>query len=124
MKDALAEALKVAEASRAEALVWKGKAEGESCSTCFVCFSCVPPLTPRCGAELEKEASRAAEASQVEVQHWKEKAEASRVEVQHWKEKTEGEPRGLLPCLAYFLLRLTPSCLFWRRVGEGGIPGS
>ena len=30
-KGALAEALKVAKASWAEALVWKGKAEGESC---------------------------------------------------------------------------------------------
>ena len=66
-KGALAEALKVAEASRAEALVWKGKAEGESCFPCFICFSCVRPLTPRCGTELEKEASRAAEASLVEV---------------------------------------------------------
>ena len=40
-KGALVEALKVAEASWAEALVWKGKAEGESCSPCFICFSCV-----------------------------------------------------------------------------------
>ncbi|XP_066334478.1 golgin candidate 5-like [Miscanthus floridulus] len=56
-KGALAEALKVAEASRTEALVWKGKAE-----------------------ELGKEASREAEASRVEVQGWKEKAKASRVE--------------------------------------------
>ena len=31
MKGALAEALKVAEASRVEALAWKEKAEGESC---------------------------------------------------------------------------------------------
>ena len=30
-KGALAEALKVAEASQAKALVWNGKAEGESC---------------------------------------------------------------------------------------------
>ena len=31
-KDALVEALKVAEASRIEAVAWKGKVEGESCS--------------------------------------------------------------------------------------------
>ena len=68
MKGALAKALMVAEASRAEALVWKGNAEGESCSPYSICFSCVRPLTPRCGTELEKEASRAAEASRVEVQ--------------------------------------------------------
>ena len=40
-KGALAEALKVAEASWNEALVWKGKAEGESRSPRFTCFSCV-----------------------------------------------------------------------------------
>ena len=38
MKGALAEALKVAEASQTEALVWKGKAEGESCSLLFYLF--------------------------------------------------------------------------------------
>ncbi|XP_066374962.1 nuclear distribution protein nudE-like [Miscanthus floridulus] len=43
----------------------------------------------KCEAELEKEASRAVEASRVEVEGWKEKAEASRVETQHWKEKAE-----------------------------------
>ena len=59
----------------------------------FYLFSCVRPLTPRCDAELEKEASRVAEASRVKVQCWKEKAEASRVEVQRWKEKTKGESR-------------------------------
>ena len=31
MKGALAKAIKVAEASRVEALAWKEKAEGESC---------------------------------------------------------------------------------------------
>ena len=92
-KGALDEALKVAEASRVDALVWKEKCEGEFCSLCFTCFSCVRPLTPRCGTELEKEAFRATEASRVEVQCWKEKAEASQVEVQRWKEKTEGESR-------------------------------
>ena len=67
---------------------------------CFICFSCVRPLTPRHGAELEREASRA--------------AEASRVEVQSWKEKAEGESHWLRPCLACFLLSLTPSRLSWR----------
>ncbi|XP_066351698.1 uncharacterized protein [Miscanthus floridulus] len=63
-KGALDEALKAAEASQTEAVVWRGKAE-----------------------ELEGEAFRAAEASQVKVQHLKEKAEASRVEAQRWREK-------------------------------------
>ncbi|XP_066324604.1 uncharacterized protein [Miscanthus floridulus] len=40
--------------------------------------------------ELEKEASRAAEASRVEVQHWKEKAETSQVEVRRQEEKAKG----------------------------------
>ena len=43
MKGALDEALKVAETSRAEALVWKGKAEGESGSPCFICFLAFDP---------------------------------------------------------------------------------
>ena len=79
----------MAETSWVDALAWKMKCEGESRSLCLICFSCVRPLTARCGTELEKEASRAAEASRVEVQCWKEKAEASRVEVQHWKERAE-----------------------------------
>ena len=45
-KAALAEALKVAEASQVVALAWKEKCEGELCSLCFTCFSCVRPLTP------------------------------------------------------------------------------
>ena len=53
-KGALVEALKVAEASQTEVVVWKGKVEGESCSPCFICFSCVRPLTPWCDAELER----------------------------------------------------------------------
>ena len=56
-KGALAEALKVAEASRTKAVVWKGKVKGESCSPCFTCFSRARPLTPWCDAELEKEVS-------------------------------------------------------------------
>ncbi|XP_066320713.1 uncharacterized protein [Miscanthus floridulus] len=40
-------------------------------------------------AKLEKEASKAAEASRVEVQGWKEKAEASWVEAQCWEEKAK-----------------------------------
>ncbi|XP_066323547.1 uncharacterized protein [Miscanthus floridulus] len=67
-KGTLDEALKAAEASRTEVVVWRGKAE-----------------------ELEGEASRAAEASRVEVQRLKEKAEASWVEAQRWKEKAEDE---------------------------------
>jgi len=35
-KGALAEATKAAEASQGEALKWREKAEGESCSLCFV----------------------------------------------------------------------------------------
>ena len=81
-KGALDEALKAAEASRTEAVVWRGKVEGESYSPCFICFSCVWPLTPWCDIELEGEASRVAEASWVEVQRLKEKAEASRGEAQ------------------------------------------
>ncbi|XP_066365066.1 uncharacterized protein [Miscanthus floridulus] len=65
-KGALDEALKVAEASRTEAMVCRGKAE-----------------------ELEGEASKAAEASRVEVQRLKEKAKASQVEAQCWREKAE-----------------------------------
>ena len=45
-KGALDEALKVAEASWVNALVWKEKCEGEFCSLYFTCFSCVRPLTP------------------------------------------------------------------------------
>ena len=68
-------------------------------------FPCVRPLTPQCGTELEKEASRAAEASRVEVQHWKERAEASQVEVQRWKEKTKGESHRALPLSGLFFFR-------------------
>ena len=101
----------VAEASRTEAVVWRGKAEGESYSPRFIRFSCVCSLTPWCNAELGIEASRVAEAtrveaqrlkekaevSQVEAQHWKEKAEASQVEAQRWGHKAEGESRRLPP---------------------------
>ena len=88
-KGTLDEALKVAKASWTKAVVWRGKAEGESYSPRFIRFSCVRPLTPWCDAELGREASRAAKASQVKVQCLKEKAEASRVEAQRWKEKAE-----------------------------------
>ena len=74
-KGTLDEALKAAEASRVDALAWKGKYEGEFCSLYFACFSRARPLTPQCGIELEKEASKAAKASRVEVQRLKEKAE-------------------------------------------------
>ena len=78
---------------------------------CFICFSCVRPLTPWCDAELEKEASKAAEASRVEVQGWKEKVEASRVEAQRWKEKAEGESRSPLPLSGSFSFALNPILL-------------
>ena len=65
-------------------------------------FSCVRPLTPQCGTELEKEASRVVEASQVKVQHWKGKAEASQVEVQRWEEKTKDESQRALPVSGLF----------------------
>ena len=45
-KGTLDEALKATEASRVDALAWKGKFEGEFCSLYFTCFSCVRPLTP------------------------------------------------------------------------------
>ena len=67
-KGALDEALTVAEASWTEAMVWRGKAEGESYSPRFIRFSCVRPLTPWCDAELGREAFRAAKASRVEAQ--------------------------------------------------------
>ena len=46
-------------------------------------------LTPLCDAELGSEASRVAEASQVEAQRLKEEAKASRAKALRWKEKTE-----------------------------------
>ena len=42
-KGALDEALKAAEASRVDALAWKGKFEGKFCSLYFVYFSCARP---------------------------------------------------------------------------------
>ena len=89
MKGALDEALTAVEASQTKAMVWRGKAEGEYCPPRFLRFSCVRLLTPWCDAELGREASRAAEASQVEAQRLKEKAEASRAEALSWKEKAE-----------------------------------
>ena len=88
-KGALDEALTVAEASRTEAVVWRGKTEGESYSPRFIRFSCIRPLILWCDAELGREASRAAEATRVEAQRLKEKAKASRVEAQRWKEIAE-----------------------------------
>ena len=76
----LDEALMVAEASRTEAVVWRGKTEGESYSPRFIRFSCVRSLTLWCNVELGREASRAAEVARVEAQRLKEKAEASWVE--------------------------------------------
>ena len=54
-------------------------------------FSRARPLTPQSGTELENEASKAAEAS------W--------VEVQRWKEKTEGESHRPLPLFDLFFFR-------------------
>ena len=67
MKGALDDALMVVEASQTEAVVWRGKAEGESYSPRFIRFSCIRPLIPWCDAELGREASRAAEASRVKA---------------------------------------------------------
>ena len=68
----------------------------------YLFFLCSTPNSLVCDAELEKEASRAVEASRVEVQHWKERAEASQVEVQRRKEKTKGESRRALPLSVLF----------------------
>ena len=54
-------------------------------------FSRARPLTPQCGTELEKEASKAAEAS------W--------VKVQRLKEKAEGESHKPLPLFDLFFFR-------------------
>ena len=43
MKGTLDEALTAVEASRTEAVVWRGKAEGEYCPPRFLRFSCVLP---------------------------------------------------------------------------------
>ena len=110
------------EASRTKAVVWRGKAEGESYSPRFIRFSCIRPLILWCDAELGREASRAAKASQVKVQclkekaeasrveaqRWKEKAEASRVEAQRWEEKAKGESRRLPPLFGLFSFTLNP----------------
>ena len=88
-KGALDEALAAAEASRTEAVVWRGKAEGESCSPHFICFFYVCSLTPWCNVELGSEASRAAKASRVEAQRLKEEVDVSRAEALRWKEKAE-----------------------------------
>ena len=46
-KGALDEALKAAEASRVDALAWKGRFEGKFCPLYFIYFSCVrPPNSP------------------------------------------------------------------------------
>ena len=88
-KGALDEALAAAEASRTEAIIWRGTVEGEFQSLILFSFPCVRSLTPLCDAELGSEASRAAEASRVEAQRLKEEAEASRAEALRWKERAE-----------------------------------
>ena len=76
-------------------------------------FSYVRSLTPLCDTELGSEASRVAEASQVEAQRlkeeseaskaealrWKEKAKACQVETRRWEQKAKGEFRGLPPLI-------------------------
>ena len=89
-------------------------------------FPYVCSLTSLCDAELGSEASRVAEASQVEAQRLKEKAEASRAEALSWKEKAEacqaetrrweqkakGEFRGL-PSLTWVVFSLArPHSIF------------
>jgi len=66
---------------------------------CLIFFFHVRPLTPQCDTELEREASRA--------------AEASRVEVQSWKEKAEGESHRPAPLFGLFPFTLNPqpACL-------------
>ena len=90
---------------------------------CLIYFFRVRPLMPQCDIELEREASRAAEASRVEVQRWKEKAEASRVEIQRWKEKAEGESHRASPLFGLFSFVLNPILLVlaqgWRRRSPG-----
>ena len=112
----------MAEASRTDAVVWRGKAEGESYSPCFVRFSCVSSLTPWRNAKLGRDASRAVEASRVEAQRlkeeavisraealrWKEKAEASRVEARRWEQKAKGESRRLPPLFGLYSFVLNP----------------
>jgi len=121
-KGTLDEALMVAEASQTEAVIWRGNAEGESCSLYLIRFSCVRPLTPWCDTELAGEASRAAEATRVEAQRlkekaeasqaegqrWKEKAEASRVEARRWEQKAKGESRRLPSLFGLFSFALNP----------------
>ena len=69
------------------------------------------------------EASRATEASRVEVQCWKEKAKASQVKVQRWKEKAEGESHRPLPLFGLFCFALNRILLVlaqcWRRRSRG-----
>ena len=71
---------------------------------------------------MEGEASRAAEASRVEVQRlkekaeasrveaqrWREKAKASRVEARRWEEKAKGESRRLPSLFGLFSFALNP----------------
>jgi len=138
-KGTLDEALMVAEASRTEAVIWRGNAEGESCSLYLIRFSCVRPLTPWCDTELAGEASRAAEATRVEAQHlkelaevsrveaqcWKEKAKASQVEARRWGQKAAGEFCRLSAlALACTFLRSTLFRCVWCRARERSHPGS
>ena len=55
---------------------WLGRGSSRVSSVPFILFIFLAfgSLTLRCGTELEKEASKATEASRVEVQRWKEKS--------------------------------------------------
>ena len=72
---------------------WLGRGSSRVSSAPFILFIFLAfgPLTLWCGTELEKEASKA--------------TEASRVEVQHWKEKSEGKSHRPLPLFNLFLFR-------------------
>ena len=71
-------------------------------------FSYVRSLTSWCNVELGSEASRAAEASQVEAQRLKEKAKASRVEARRWELKAKGEFHRLPSLFSLFSFALNP----------------
>ena len=64
-----------------------------------------------------------AKASRVEAQRWKEKAEASRVEARWWEEKVEGESRRLPPLSSLYSFALNPILFLlaqsWRRRSPG-----
>ena len=123
-KGALDKALKMAETSQVDALAWKTKCEGESYCLCLICFSCVRPLTARCGTELEKEASRAAgsrsstgkrgpRSLRSRSSTGKRGPRPLRSKSNARKRRPRVSPVGLCPCLAYFSFALDPILLVW-----------